>query len=89
MQLRLDTAMMDEVSCYVRTPWLESINLKIDENENENDRIKFWSENKECGVQVKNVQKKDQGWWRLISKNGSNQRLVDAVDVKVLGEILC
>ena len=86
MQLRLTSILSNEISCYVRTPWLQDINLKVDEDED--DRIKFWSENNSCGVEVKNVKKEDQGFWRLISKDGSNKRLVDAVNVKVLGKFI-
>ncbi|XP_033217420.1 uncharacterized protein LOC117173132 [Belonocnema kinseyi] len=84
MQLRLSTILSDEISCYARTPWLENINLKINE---ENSRIKLWSVNNECGIQVKNVQKEDEGFWRLVSKNGFNQTITDAVNVKILDKV--
>lgn len=86
MQLRLLTNFIDEDSCYLRTPWHKDINLKIEDEFPEDDRIKYWSENNKCGVIVKNVRKLDEGWWKLRSKDrNSNKTIIDAANVKILG----
>lgn len=86
MQLQLLSNLNDEnASCYLRTPWHEDINLKIENEFPEDNRIRYWSINNHCGVKVSNVGKNDEGWWRLTAKN-SNETLKDAVNVKILGK---
>lgn len=86
MQLQLMANLNDEISCYLRTPNHENINLKGEDEFPEDDRIRYWSENSKCGVKVRNVGKNDEGWWRLTSKN-SNETIQDAVNVKILGKV--
>lgn len=83
MQLRLTKILDGEIYCYVKSPILENYNLKI---KNNSSRINYWTENGECGVRVTNVQKDDEGRWRLTSKN-ETRTLVDIVIVKVLDKL--
>ncbi|XP_024941216.1 uncharacterized protein LOC107268147 isoform X2 [Cephus cinctus] len=92
MQLRL-TKVFDqkEDSCYLKTPALQSYNLRSmsDESISEDDslRIMHWSENGECGGLVKNISKKDGGRWRLTAKS-QDRTIVDAVTVNVLDKFV-
>ncbi|KAG7207953.1 hypothetical protein KM043_009538 [Ampulex compressa] len=87
VQVHLTNTVDEETSCYVKTPKGIRCNLKVQNDEPDaicNERIKYWSINNYCGIQITNVHKTDSGWWRLTSTNSQNKRIVDAVEIKVL-----
>ncbi|XP_019696670.1 uncharacterized protein LOC105182583 isoform X2 [Harpegnathos saltator] len=88
VQVQLLQILKDETSCYVRTPLLNTCNLKVagsEKNASCDDRMYYWPVNGACGFYVKNVQKQDHGFWRLISQN-ENSKVVDVVMITVLDQ---
>lgn len=87
-QVQLLKVLSDEATCYVKTPLLVSCNLKLSDSENNatcDERLHYWSVNGACGFYVTDVQKQDNGIWKLMSQ-GDDEKVVDIVMVKVLGK---
>ncbi|XP_032686685.1 uncharacterized protein LOC116851428 [Odontomachus brunneus] len=85
-QAHFPKVLSDEATCYVRTPLLVNCNLKLPDSEKNatcDERIHYWSVNSACGFYVTNVQKEDNGMWRLTSQN-DDERVIDVIIVNVL-----